>query len=125
MPRVINRKEIVRGGKYSYDMMVIDRTTSWGNPFIIGVDGDRSNVCDAYKVWLWEWLMNGKEIKYTIGARTFSNKWVIEHMKELKGKDLVCWCAPAECHGDYLMSLANMEYGGENEFNKKGMDNRS
>jgi hypothetical protein len=28
---------------------------------------------------------------------------------ELKGKDLVCWCAPLECHGDVLMRIANEE----------------
>ena len=27
--------------------------------------------------------------------------------KELKGKDLVCWCAPQACHGEVLMEIAN------------------
>lgn len=27
--------------------------------------------------------------------------------KELKGKDLVCWCAPLPCHADVLLELAN------------------
>ena len=27
----------------------------------------------------------------------------------LKGKDLVCSCAPKPCHGDYLLELANGE----------------
>ena len=26
---------------------------------------------------------------------------------ELRGKDLVCWCAPEKCHGDVLLELAN------------------
>jgi hypothetical protein len=26
---------------------------------------------------------------------------------QLKGKDLVCWCAPLPCHGDFLIELAN------------------
>ncbi|GAG87489.1 unnamed protein product, partial [marine sediment metagenome] len=26
---------------------------------------------------------------------------------ELKGKDLVCWCAPLPCHADVLLELAN------------------
>lgn len=29
--------------------------------------------------------------------------------KELKGKDLVCWCAPKLCHGDVLLEIANVE----------------
>ena len=27
--------------------------------------------------------------------------------RELKGKDLVCWCAPLACHADILMEIAN------------------
>jgi hypothetical protein len=27
--------------------------------------------------------------------------------KELRGKDLVCWCAPLECHADILLKIAN------------------
>ena len=27
--------------------------------------------------------------------------------RELKGKDLVCWCAPLSCHGDVLSRIAN------------------
>lgn len=26
---------------------------------------------------------------------------------ELRGRDLVCWCAPLSCHGDVLVELAN------------------
>jgi len=28
-------------------------------------------------------------------------------LPELRGKDLVCWCAPETCHGDVLIELAN------------------
>ena len=28
-------------------------------------------------------------------------------LEPLRGKDLVCWCAPARCHADVLMDLAN------------------
>ena len=27
-------------------------------------------------------------------------------LPELRGKDLVCWCAPLACHGDLLLRLA-------------------
>lgn len=30
-----------------------------------------------------------------------------EIRKELKGKDLVCWCAPKPCHADILLEIAN------------------
>lgn len=28
---------------------------------------------------------------------------------ELRGKDLVCFCKPAACHGDVLLEIANSE----------------
>ena len=31
-----------------------------------------------------------------------------EHLHELKGKNLACWCKPGEpCHADVLIALAN------------------
>jgi Domain of unknown function (DUF4326) len=30
-------------------------------------------------------------------------------LPELRGKDLLCWCAPEVCHGDELLELANAE----------------
>lgn len=90
-------------------MVRVDRFTKWGNPFIIGVNGDRDTVCDLYERWLKEWIINEREINYKIGIREYSNKWVIEHIEELKGKDLACWCTPQRCHGDTLIKLANKE----------------
>jgi hypothetical protein len=87
----------------------IDRATPWGNPFIIGADGNRGGVCDLHKYWLERWILNKHEEVHKIGIREYSNKWVMEHIKELKGKDLACWCAPKQCHGDTLIILANKE----------------
>jgi hypothetical protein len=28
-------------------------------------------------------------------------------LDELRGRDLVCWCAPLACHDDVLIDLAN------------------
>ncbi len=28
---------------------------------------------------------------------------------ELKGKDLVCWCAPKACHAETIMEIANAD----------------
>jgi hypothetical protein len=27
-------------------------------------------------------------------------------LDELRGRDLICWCAPLACHGDVLIALA-------------------
>ena len=32
-------------------------------------------------------------------------------LPELRGRNLVCFCAPAACHGDVLLELANAAVG--------------
>lgn len=72
-----------------YDVR-IDRTTEWGNPYRIGVDGTREEVVAKYRADLME---NPTRI---LLARL-----------HLRGKVLGCWCAPEACHGDVLAELAN------------------
>lgn len=67
----------------------IGRPSKWGNPFEIGRDGTRAAVIAKYKAYL------------------LSNKVLMAALPELKGKDLVCWCAPQACHGDILVKMAN------------------
>src|SRR5260370_31092960 len=57
--------------------------SKWGNPFRIGPDGDRAAVIAKYQ------------------------RWLADQHHLLRGRDLVCWCAPRACHGDLLMRLAN------------------
>lgn len=64
--------------------------SKWGNPFVIGRDGDRDEVIAKYAHWLDGMMHNG-----------------ILDLDELQGKDLVCWCAPEKCHADVLIELAN------------------
>ncbi len=67
----------------------IGRGSKWGNPFRIGQHGDRAAVIAKHEAW----LRDQHELLRSIG--------------ELRGKDLVCFCAPAACHGDLLLKLAN------------------
>lgn len=34
-----------------------------------------------------------------------NNKQLMDELKELKGKNLGCWCSPGRCHGDILLKL--------------------
>lgn len=70
----------------------IDRGTKYGNPFILGEDGDRDEVCDAYET---HYLPNKPSIVERMDAG------------ELTGKVLVCHCYPERCHGDYLAESVN------------------
>lgn len=73
----------------------------YGNPFTIGKDGGRREVIRKYGRWL-------------VYGDTFENEdatderrvWILNHINELKGKRLGCWCRPLSCHGDILVLLA-------------------
>lgn len=68
----------------------VDRSSEYGNPFILGDDGTRDEVCDAYDE---HYLPHKPSIKSKI--------------KTLKGKVLICHCYPQRCHGDILAKKCN------------------
>jgi hypothetical protein len=35
----------------------------------------------------------------------------MEALHELRGRDLICWCAPLPCHGDVLLRLVRINRG--------------
>ena len=74
------------------DAVYIGRPSTWGNPFVIGKDGDRAEVIKKYRHWL-----------------SYNPVMVKKAQEQLKGKSLVCFCAPLACHGDVLMEVANFE----------------
>lgn len=74
--------------KSQYDVY-IGRPSKWGNPFVIGKDGTRSEVIEKYRVWV------------------KSQPQLMKALPELKGKRLGCWCSPQACHGDVLAELAD------------------
>ena len=67
----------------------IGRPSEWGNPFVIGVDGNRSQVIDKYEKWL------------------MKQPALLAKLHTLRGKVLGCWCKPQACHGDVLARLAD------------------
>jgi len=71
----------------------IDRKTGWGNPFVMGRDGDRDAVCEKYRAWLWDEIRAGRI--------------TLKELAALKGRRLGCHCAPQRCHGDTLSAAAD------------------
>jgi Domain of unknown function (DUF4326) len=92
----MNKTKVVHCKKAPYDIY-IGRTygklkdTGWGNPFVVGVDGDRARVIYMYK----EFILGQPEL--------------LSRLHELKGKTLACWCSPLACHGDLLAILADLD----------------
>ena len=85
---VLNKYKLVAGQTGVY----IGRGSMWGNPFVIGTHGDRNAVCDKHEQHLWDQVKSG-EI-------------TIQQLADLHGKNLICFCAPARCHGDTLVKAA-------------------
>jgi hypothetical protein len=93
VPRVVNikREGIPEGAVYC------GRAAFWNgqrlpespyrNPFVIGRHGDRDQCCDRFE---------RERLPYLV-------------VSPLKGKTLVCWCAPLRCHCDVILRKANPE----------------
>lgn len=67
----------------------IGRPSRWGNPFVIGRDGDRATVIAKFE----SYVRQSPELMAAI--------------PELIDRRLGCWCHPHPCHGDVLARLAN------------------
>lgn len=82
MPRVLNKyTDFIPAAS-----VFIGRPSKYGNPFVIGQHGTRSEVIAMYRTWL-------------------TPELIAEAQEELKGRDLVCFCSPKACHGDVLLEL--------------------
>ena len=75
--------------KYETYDIYIGRGSIWGNPFKIGVHGNRKEVIIKYK-W---YIMHRPEL--------------LDQLETLRGKTLGCYCKPLACHGDVLVDLVD------------------
>lgn len=69
-----------------YDVY-IGRPSKWGNPFTIGVHGNRSQVIAQFENYIRD------------------NPDLLNDLPELVNKTLGCYCKPQACHGDVLVKL--------------------
>lgn len=81
-----------RSGYWPAGAVYVGRPTKWGNPFRKSREEDRMLVLQKYKAWLL--APERKELRN-------------EMRRELRGKDLVCWCAPKRCHAELIEWVAN------------------
>ena len=85
-PRVLN---FHRDG-FPAGAVDIMRPGPYGNPFILRRGVSRASVLNSYLLH----LAKNEALQRRI-------------IRELRGKDLVCCCAPKVCHGDTMLELAN------------------
>jgi hypothetical protein len=85
-PIVLNQ----RGRSFS-NAVYIGRGTKWGNPYRIkdyNNPEERLQVIELYRI---------NELP----------KFSQAELETLRGRNLVCYCAPLPCHGDVLLEAAN------------------
>lgn len=99
-PRRIQRKR-TKGWRMPEGAVYVGRPTKWGNPL-----DWRECSCDAGPP---EWARG-------VAAEDFAKKLYAGNLgislddvrRELRGKDLSCWCKPDwPCHADVLLAAAN------------------
>lgn len=86
-PRVVRRE---RGKPLPPNTVYVGRPSGWGNPFKIGEHGTREEVIAKYREWF--------------ECHPWAKRKAV---RELRGKNLACWCAPEPCHADVLLEIAN------------------
>jgi hypothetical protein len=85
-------------------VIYVGRPTKWGNPFKVGAKNPYGTITqDKRHSW-----------QLYLGFAPQNEKLIEAARKELRGKDLACWCPlfdelgnPAPCHADILLKLAN------------------
>jgi hypothetical protein len=89
------------------DAVNVARPSTFGNPFVVGKDGDRAACVDLFGA-----MINGlvaitatpapDEIKLRRAA-------IVGNIRQLTGKNLACWCQldGKPCHADTLLTIAN------------------
>lgn len=75
----------------------------FGNPFVIGKDGDRTEVIAKFKNWL-----DAGENHNNIDATKERRLWILNNLHLIKDQDLICWCDydKEDCHGRVLIETS-------------------
>jgi len=104
-PQRLQRRR-AKGWRTPPGAVYVGRPTRFGNPFVVGRDGTAAECLHLYR------LLAGGLMCLTTKATPAAQDRARAAMKEarvtLRGKDLLCWCAPGRpCHGDVLLEIAN------------------
>lgn len=98
-----------KGWRMPAGAVKVDRSTVWGNPYVIVRQGSK---------WVVSWGGRGAAGKAFFSLREAQGHAVERYreyvtgedpgIEDLRGKDLACWCRLGDpCHADVLLELAN------------------
>jgi len=74
------------------DAIYIGRPSIYGNPFVMSCEEDRDRVIAEFEMYARDRASHDPVFRAALAS--------------LRGKHLLCWCAPKRCHGDVLEGLA-------------------
>ena len=81
-------KNLIQWAEQNGKAVRIDRSSKYGNPFVLDQDGSRDEVCDSFQS---HYLPHKPSI--------------LRDIPKLAGKVLICHCYPERCHGNCLCDL--------------------
>lgn len=87
--------------------VVVARPSRWSNPFPVGTYADQAQAAELFEHWLATgevpppWLFTAESVE---DRRQF----ILDHVHELAGKKLGCWCdQTGPCHAKVLARMAD------------------
>ena len=107
-----------KGWRMPPNTVKVDRSTKWGNPFTIPLAIESGyatrETAQAFVVECFrDWLGSNQQGRYWWQGPESDRRraFFTEHITDLRGKNLACWCKDSPCHADVLLELANREDG--------------
>ena len=84
------------------------RGSALGNPFVIGKDGNRDEVCDKYE----DWFYTEAQPFLSPVDPVYLQLQQIKRMASTGDVQLECFCAPKRCHCETIKKYIEGELNG-------------
>lgn len=92
----------IKGWRLPHGAIIVDRRTKWGNPWckdhpdVRHADDPQAEAVRRYEAAIYD------------QPADFYVPTPAEIKRDLRGRDLACWCEPGRpCHADVLLRIAN------------------
>lgn len=87
--KVIHIKDAPPDWRKNPEYVYCGRPSKWGNPFPMRTEADRAQVCKDFAAWF------------------SGQKHLLDSLHEVRGKVLICFCAPRQCHCHEIQRYAD------------------
>lgn len=89
-----------KGWRMPANTVKVDRTTKWGNPFVVSKYNTAEKAIAQFKRAIEDYPKTGLWLDFDPASK--------RELSSLRGKNLACWCPlDKPCHADVLLELAN------------------